>query len=52
MMRTNKFLLVLFGTALCACSILSSCAKEDDDENDLAEQEEQIDQDSKRNSNG
>jgi len=53
-MKKNILILAFFGAALMTCSILSSCAKEDDDLNDLAEQEEQVDQDSKdkKNNNG
>ncbi len=55
-MRMNKFLLAFFGAALCACSVLSSCEKDEDDKrnsdlNDLAEQEEQVDESSKKNAN-
>ncbi len=54
-MRMNKFLLAFFGAAMCACSLLSSCEKDEDhqnkDLNDLAEQEEQVDEDSKKNAN-
>ncbi len=53
MMRMNKFFLALFGAALLGCSVLSSCSKSDDDDlNDLAEQEEQVEQDSQKNANG
>ncbi len=55
-MKMNKYLLLLFGAALCACSVLSSCEKDEDDKrnndlNDLAEQEEQVDEDSKKSAN-
>ncbi len=46
MMRKNQLMISLAALAFFGCTLLSSCEK-DDDENDLTEQEYEVDEETK-----